>query len=126
MLIGSFALLVIARGEDRIIAARYASPLVLGIGDREFFAASDMTPVIDYTERAIFLEDGDIASISLEKLRYSMKENQYIDLWSWLTGPKKIPKKVDLHILCSRKSTSSPRHFIILSDRYPMKHFLHP
>ena len=68
MLTGSYALLVIATGEDRIIAARYASPLVLGVGDGEFFAASDMTPVIDYTERAIFLEDGDIASISHEKI----------------------------------------------------------
>jgi len=68
MLNGSYALLVIATGEDRIIAARYASPLVLGIGDGEFFAASDMTPVINYTERAIFLEDGDIASISHEKI----------------------------------------------------------
>jgi glucosamine--fructose-6-phosphate aminotransferase (isomerizing) len=68
MLTGSYALLIIASGEDRIIAARYASPLVLGVGDGEFFAASDMTPVIDHTERAIFLEDGDIASISYEKI----------------------------------------------------------
>ena len=68
MLTGSYALLVIATGEDRIIAARYASPLVLGVGDGEFFAASDMTPVIDHTERAIFLEDGDVASISHEKI----------------------------------------------------------
>jgi len=67
-LTGSYALLIIATGEERIIAARYASPLVLGVGDGEFFAASDMTPVIDYTERAIFLEDGDIASISHEKI----------------------------------------------------------
>jgi glucosamine--fructose-6-phosphate aminotransferase (isomerizing) len=67
-LTGSYALLIIAAGEDRIIAARYASPLVLGVGDGEFFAASDMTPVIDYTERAIFLEDGDIASISHQKI----------------------------------------------------------
>ncbi len=68
VLTGSYALLVIVAGEDRVIAARYASPLVLGVGDGEFFAASDMTPVIDYTERAIFLEDGDIASISHEKI----------------------------------------------------------
>jgi glucosamine--fructose-6-phosphate aminotransferase (isomerizing) len=67
-LTGSYALLVIVTGEDRIIAARYASPLVLGVGDGEFFAASDMTPVIDYTERAIFLEDGDVASVSHEKI----------------------------------------------------------
>ena len=68
MLTGSYALLVIAKGEDRIIAARYASPLVLGVGDGEFFAASDMTPIIEHTERAIFLEDGDIASISYKKI----------------------------------------------------------
>jgi glucosamine--fructose-6-phosphate aminotransferase (isomerizing) len=66
-LMGSYALLVIAAGEDRIIAARYASPLVLGVGDGEFFAASDMMPILEHTERIIFLEDGDIASISREK-----------------------------------------------------------
>jgi glutamine---fructose-6-phosphate transaminase (isomerizing) len=67
-LTGSYALLIISASEDRIIAARYASPLVLGVGDGEFFAASDMTPVIEHTERAIFLEDGDIASLSHEKM----------------------------------------------------------
>ncbi len=61
VLIGSFALLVIMEGDNRIIAAKRASPLVLGIGDGEFFAASDMTPLIEHTERAIFLEDGDVA-----------------------------------------------------------------
>jgi len=63
-LMGSYALLVIAAGENHIIAARYASPLVLGVGDGEFFAASDMMPILEHTERIIFLEDGDIASIS--------------------------------------------------------------
>jgi len=63
---GSYALLVIANGVDCLIAARNASPLVLGIGDKEYFAASDMTPVLEYTERAIFLEDGDIACLTRE------------------------------------------------------------
>jgi glucosamine--fructose-6-phosphate aminotransferase (isomerizing) len=65
---GSYAILVIASGEDRIIAARNASPLVIGVGDGEIFAASDMTPVIEFTERAIFLEDGDTVSLSREKI----------------------------------------------------------
>lgn len=65
---GSYAILVITADEDRIIAARNASPLVIGVGDGEFFAASDMTPVIEFTERAIFLEDGDIVSLSREKI----------------------------------------------------------
>jgi glucosamine--fructose-6-phosphate aminotransferase (isomerizing) len=65
---GSYAILVITEGEDRIIAARNASPLVIGVGDGEFFAASDMTPVIEFTERAIFLEDGDIVSLTKKKI----------------------------------------------------------
>ena len=65
---GSYAILVIVAGEDRIIAARNASPLVVGVGDGEFFAASDMTPVIEFTERAIFLEDGDTVSLSRKEI----------------------------------------------------------
>jgi glucosamine--fructose-6-phosphate aminotransferase (isomerizing) len=65
---GSYAILVIVAGEDRIIAARNASPLVIGVGDGEFFAASDMTPIIEFTERAIFLEDRDTVSLSKKKI----------------------------------------------------------
>ena len=64
LLEGSYALLVIATGSDCLVAARNGSPLVLGIGDNENFAASDMTPVLEHTERAIFLEDGDIACLT--------------------------------------------------------------
>lgn len=66
---GSFALLAIAADENRIVAARQASPLVIGIGDAEFFAASDMTPVLEHTERAVFLEDGDVADLSQKTVR---------------------------------------------------------
>ena len=61
---GSYALLVVAEGDRRIVAARNASPLVLGLGDGETLAASDMTPLLEYTERVIFPEDGDIISIT--------------------------------------------------------------
>jgi len=65
---GSYALLVISAKEECMIAARNASPLVIGIGDGETFAASDMTPILEHTERAIFLEEGDVASITRTKL----------------------------------------------------------
>lgn len=68
LLSGSFAVLVLCASENRIIAARNASPLVLGIGDSEYFAASDMTPVLEHTERAVFLEDGDIADLLPRKI----------------------------------------------------------
>jgi glucosamine--fructose-6-phosphate aminotransferase (isomerizing) len=83
---GSFALLVISPEEERIIAARNASPLVLGIGDGEYFAASDMTPILEYTERAVFLEDGDIASLSPANLEiYHGKERveRSVELVDW-------------------------------------------
>ena len=60
---GSYALLVIAQGDPRIIATRQHSPLILGLGDGAMFAASDMTPVLEYTRRMIILEDGDVACL---------------------------------------------------------------
>ena len=53
---------------ERIIAARNKSPIVLGVGDAEFFAASDLMPLLDYTERVIYLEDGDVADITPGRL----------------------------------------------------------
>lgn len=85
-LTGSYALLVISTGEERIIAARNASPLVIGIGDGENFAASDMTPVLEYTERAVFLEDGDIASLtreSVEIFNQGERVNRPLELIDW-------------------------------------------
>jgi glutamine---fructose-6-phosphate transaminase (isomerizing) len=83
---GSFALLVIAGGEERIIAARNASPLVIGIGDGENFAASDMTPILEHTERAVFLEDGDIASLTrgmVEIFSNGKMVARHIELIDW-------------------------------------------
>jgi glucosamine--fructose-6-phosphate aminotransferase (isomerizing) len=60
---GSYAILAVAKDDPRLVAARLNSPLVLGVGDDELFASSDMTPLLEYTQRIIYLEDGDIASI---------------------------------------------------------------
>ena len=59
---GSYAILVIAQGFKEIVAARKKSPLVIGLGDRANLAASDVTPLLEHTERMIFLEDGDMAA----------------------------------------------------------------
>jgi glutamine---fructose-6-phosphate transaminase (isomerizing) len=86
LLKGSYALLVISTGEARIIAARNASPLVIGIGDGENFAASDMTPILEHTERAVFLEDGDIASLtpgSVEVFNQGHQVNRPVELIDW-------------------------------------------
>jgi glutamine---fructose-6-phosphate transaminase (isomerizing) len=85
-LIGSYALLVIATGEEQIIAARNGSPLVIGIGDGENFAASDMTPILEHTERAIYLEDGDVASLkrgSVEIFHDKQPVTRPVELIDW-------------------------------------------
>ncbi|MBN1167382.1 MAG: glutamine--fructose-6-phosphate transaminase (isomerizing) [Methanospirillaceae archaeon] len=65
-LTGSFAILAVHAGDGEIVAARFKSPLALGIGDGELFAGSDITPMIGFTNRFIFLDDGDIAVITPE------------------------------------------------------------
>lgn len=66
---GSYAILAIAQGCKEIVAARKKSPLVIGLGDRANLAASDVTPLLEHTERMIFLEDGDMAAISDRNVR---------------------------------------------------------
>ena len=83
---GSYALLVISPEEQRIVAARNASPLVIVIGDGEYFAAYDMTPILEHTERAIFLEDGDVASLARTKIEiYNGKDpvDRQVELVDW-------------------------------------------
>lgn len=63
--VGAYAIAVIdVNNPDVIIAARRSSPLVIGIGDGETFLASDATPIIDYTDRVVYLNDDEIAIIS--------------------------------------------------------------
>jgi glucosamine--fructose-6-phosphate aminotransferase (isomerizing) len=66
---GAFALGVIsAREQGRLIAARRGSPLVIGVGDEEFFIASDVAALLPETQRFMFLEEGDIADIKTNRV----------------------------------------------------------
>ena len=63
--IGAYAIAVIDRDEPgEIVAARKQSPLVVGIGEEEFFLGSDASPIIEYTDKMVYLEDGNIAVLS--------------------------------------------------------------
>ncbi|MGB1573627.1 MAG: glutamine--fructose-6-phosphate transaminase (isomerizing), partial [Flavobacteriales bacterium] len=64
--VGAYAIAVvdIAR-PDELILARKSSPLVIGIGDGEYFIASDATPIIEYTKNVVYLEDEEVARVSL-------------------------------------------------------------
>lgn len=64
IVIGAYAIAVIdKRNPDQMVAARMSSPLVVGIGDDEFFVGSDASPIIEYTKDVIYLDNGEIAHI---------------------------------------------------------------
>ena len=64
--IGAYAIAVLDKNDPtQIIAARKQSPLVVGIGDDEFFLGSDASPIVEYTDKVVYLEDGNIAVIRL-------------------------------------------------------------
>ena len=67
--IGAYGLVVLS-GEDPdlMIAARRSSPLVIGLGNNEYFIASDATPIIEYTDRVIYLNNDDMALIRRDEL----------------------------------------------------------
>lgn len=66
--VGAYAIAVFdKKNPNEIVAARLGSPLAIGVGEGEFFIASDASPFIEYTSNAIYLEDGEMANIRLHK-----------------------------------------------------------
>ena len=66
---GSYAIAVVTQDEpDRIVVARHGSPLVIGLGQGEYYIASDIPALLDKTNRVIALEDGEVAVVQKEKL----------------------------------------------------------
>lgn len=63
--VGAYAIVVMDRkNPDQLIAARKGSPLVIGIGENEFFVASDASPIIEYTQNVVYLNDQEYACIN--------------------------------------------------------------
>ena len=75
--VGAYAIAVFdKKNPNEIVAARLGSPLAIGIGEGEYFIASDASPFIEYTSNAVYLEDGEMANIRLHK---SMKVRKIKD-----------------------------------------------
>jgi glucosamine--fructose-6-phosphate aminotransferase (isomerizing) len=67
--IGAYGLVILCKDEpDQLIAARKGSPLVIGIGENEYFLASDATPIVEYTKSVIYLNNDDVAIIKKNEL----------------------------------------------------------
>jgi glucosamine--fructose-6-phosphate aminotransferase (isomerizing) len=84
---GAYTMIALMAGENQLIAARKDSPLIIGIGDRENFIASDVPALLNYTSRVIYLEDGDVARITANDVTIKqngsvIKREEHKILWS--------------------------------------------
>lgn len=74
---GTYGIAVLHQDEpDRIVVARKGSPLVIGIGDGENFVASDLAAIVEYTRDVVFLEDGELGTVTADGFRhYNLDES---------------------------------------------------
>lgn len=80
--VGAYAICVFVTDEPQnMVVAKMGSPLVIGLGNNEYFVASDATPFLEYTKKAVYLEDGEMATIDLKNgLKvYTIIDNKTID-----------------------------------------------
>jgi glucosamine--fructose-6-phosphate aminotransferase (isomerizing) len=75
--VGAYAIVIMSRLEPRkLIAARKGSPIVIGIGQDEYFVASDATPIVEYTKNVVYLNDGEMAIIGDGEFTVKTIDNQ--------------------------------------------------
>ncbi len=102
--IGAYAIAVIDKqNPDIIIAARKSSPLVVGIGNDEFFLASDATPIVEYTRKVVYLDDEDVVRIQRDK---------GISIHT-LQNVKKTPQIRELELTLSQIEKGGYPHFML-------------
>ncbi len=77
---GTYGLVVLYQDEpDKLIAARLGSPLVIGLGDNENFIASDLAAIVEHTRDVIFLDDGEMAVVTREKVTSTRLDRKIVD-----------------------------------------------
>ncbi len=102
--IGAYAIAVIEKGcPDLIVAARKGSPLVVGIGEDEFFLASDATPIIEYTDQVVYIGEEEIVTLQRGK---QLKIRTIADV-------EKTPEIKKLELTLSQLEKGGYPHFMI-------------
>src|SRR4030043_259101 len=100
---GSYALGILFEGDEKcLIGARKESPLVIGIGEGEYFIASDIPPVLPYTQDFIFMEDGEVALLSPSGVKVFDGKGDEVS---------KEPKRVNWNPLMAEKG--GYKHFML-------------
>ncbi|NNE69154.1 MAG: isomerizing glutamine--fructose-6-phosphate transaminase, partial [Rhodothermales bacterium] len=78
--VGTYGIAIVAEGEeDLMIAARKGSPLILGVGDGEYFLGSDAAPLIEYTRQVVYLNDGEMVVVRRNSFDVSTIDKQRIN-----------------------------------------------
>ena len=122
--IGAYALVIMDKDEpDKMIAARKGSPLIIGMGENEYFVASDASPIIEYTNKVVYLGEEQIAFIQRGK------ELRITDL----SSVAQTPEVKELEMSLSEIEKGGFRHFMLKEIfeqprtlRASMKGRLHP
>lgn len=74
--VGAYAIVIMSKNDpDQLIAARKGSPMVIGVGDKEYFVASDATPIVEYTKNVIYLNDNEIAYLKRDEILIKTIDN---------------------------------------------------
>ena len=111
MLQGSYAIAVLDKNQpDTIVAARKGSPLVVGVGDSELFLGSDASPIVEYTNRIIYLDDEDM--VVLHRESDSNANEVGIDLMT-LHGEHKQPRIEQVTLDVSQLEKGGYDHFML-------------
>ncbi len=102
--VGAYAIVVVSKdAPDQMIAARKSSPLVIGIGEDEYFIASDASPIVEYTKEVVYLDDEEMAIIPRKgKLKIKTIKNQ-----------EKTPYVVHLEMQLSAIEKGGFPHFML-------------
>ena len=87
---GTYAIAVLdTKHPDRLVVARNGSPLILGVGDREMFVASDLSALVRHTTTVVHLDDGELATVSATEFRTFSREQE---------NTEKIPTTIDVDL----------------------------
>lgn len=102
--VGAYAIVIIDKHDpDCLIAARKGSPLVVGIGEHEFFVASDATPIVEYTREVVYLNDEEIAIL---------RRNEELKIKT-ITNIEKTPYVQTLEFNLSALEKEGYEHFML-------------
>jgi glucosamine--fructose-6-phosphate aminotransferase (isomerizing) len=76
---GTYAFAVVAKGREEVVAARNESPLVVGLGNGENFLASDVTALLKYTNKVVYIEDGEVVRITRDAVTITDREGSIVE-----------------------------------------------